>query len=135
MNLDRICSEYGYKYSSNISQELKEPKKAENLITKALAVLQSQGLYAFCLFCQSRSSHEKNAADKLLKITEELLSKKNVQLIDEGKKLLEEMREENGLATKLHKLFLAIELLEQSLVYARYHTKALKNTAKQKENN
>ncbi|MEA2006293.1 MAG: hypothetical protein U9O50_08580, partial [Acidobacteriota bacterium] len=95
-NLDRLCAEYGYKFADEIKKAYKfDAKKAESLVTKALGVLQEQGLYAFGLFCESRGRTEKPGADKLKEITLELL--KNLSLINNND-LLEEIRKENGLA-------------------------------------
>ncbi|MGQ9638449.1 MAG: hypothetical protein ACUVT6_11735 [Thermodesulfobacteriota bacterium] len=130
-NLDRLCAEYGYKFADEISKAL--AKKAESLITKALGVLQEQGLYAFGLFCKSRGSTEASGAEKLKEITEELLKDK-LSLIS-NKDLLEEMRKEDGLASRLDDLMLAAQVLEKSLIYARYHAKAKSNSSESNKNN
>lgn len=121
-NLDRLCAEYGYKFAD-------ETKKAETLITKALGVLQEQGLYAFVLFCDSRGGAEKQGADKIKGITAELLKDK-LSLIG-SEDLLKEIRRENGLASKLDDLMLAVQVLEKFLIYARYHAKAMSNNSTQ----
>jgi len=124
-NLDRLCAEYGYKFAD-------ETKKAETLITKALGVLQEQGLYAFILFCDSRGSAEKQGADKIKEITAEILKDK-LSLIKSknNEDLLEEIRKEDGLASRLDDLTLAVQVLEKSLIYARYHAKAMSNNSTQ----
>jgi len=134
-NLDRLCAEYGYKFAEEIKKALNsDAKKAETLITKALGVLQEQGLYAFVLFCKSRGSTEEKGAEEMKKITKELLKDK-LSLISNDD-LLEEIRKENGLASrsKLDDLLLAIQVLEKSLIYARYHAKAFANS-QEKGNN
>lgn len=131
-NLDRLCAEYGYKFADEVSKVDKfDAKKAETLLTKALGVLQEQGLYAFVLFCDSRGSAEKSGAEKIKEITKELLKDK-LRLINDGD-LLDEIRKENGLASKLDNLMLAIQVLEKSLIYARYHAKALSDSSEQAE--
>jgi len=132
-NLDRLCAEYGYKFADEIKKALNsDAKKAESLITKALGVLQEQGLYAFVLFCKSRgSTAEKEGAIKMKKITTELL--KELSLINNDD-LLDEIRKNNGLASRLDDLLLAIQVLEKSLIYARYHAKAFANS-QEKANN
>jgi hypothetical protein len=158
-NLDRLCAEYGYKFAEEIKgaffkKDAKEAdskkrdteeadaekkdaekaavKKAESLITKALGVLQEQGLYAFVLFCESRGSTEKEGAEEMKKITKELLKDK-LSLISNDD-LLNEIRKDNGLASRLDDLLLAIQVLEKSLIYARYHAKAFTNS-QEKANN
>lgn len=126
MNLDQLCAEYGNKFAKEVRQALGNPKAAESLLTKALGVLQEQGLYAFVLFCESRSSQEKEGAKKIDDLTKELLKDK-LRLIS-GIDLLEEIRKDDGLASRLDDLTLAIQVLEKSLIYARYHAKALKES-------
>ena len=132
-NLDRLCAEYGYKFAEEIKKALNsDAKKAERLVTKALGVLQEQGLYAFALFCESRGSTEKEGAEKMKEITTELLKDK-LSLISNAD-LLGEIRKENGLASRLDDLLVAIQVLEKSLIYARYHAKASANL-EEKANN
>ena len=76
INLDQLCAEYGYKFAEEVSRaDDFNAKKAEVLITKALGVLQEQGLYAFVLFCESRTSAEKSGAEKIEASAKELLRK------------------------------------------------------------
>lgn len=120
-NLDRLCAEYGYKFAEGVSDE--------SLLTKALGVLQEQGIYSFVLFCRSRGSAEKPGSEKIEKTTKEILRDK-LKLIGNGD-LLEEIRKENGLASKLDDLILTIQVLEKSLIYARYHAKAMSKSSAQ----
>jgi hypothetical protein len=130
-NLDRLCAEYGHKFADEVSKvDNFDAKKAETLLTKALGVLQEQGLYAFALFCESRGSAEKKGAEKLREITKKLLKDKKLELITNDD-LLKAIREKSGLASRLDDLMLAIQVLEKSLVYARYHAKALSNSLKE----
>jgi len=117
-NLDKICAEYGYRIAEQMGGDTSDYKKAENIITKALHVLREQGLYAFGLFCRA----EKLSA--LEDLTKEILREK-LEVIGNGD-LLEEIRKDGGLASRLDDLFLAIQVLEKTLIYGRYHAKALK---------
>ena len=129
INLDKLCAEYGYRFAKEVSKtEDFDAKKAEVLITKALGVLQEQGLYAFALFCESRPGGEKAGAEEIEELTKELLKKLN--LINNGD-FLDELRKNDGLLTKLDDLMLAIQVLEKSLIYARYHAKAMKETGEE----
>jgi len=129
INLDKLCAEYGYRFAKEVSKtEGFDAKKAEVLITKALGVLQEQGLYAFALFCESRPVGEEAGAKKIKELTKELLKKLN--FINNGN-FLEELRKNDGLLTKLDDLMLAIQVLEKSLIYARYHAKAMKETGEE----
>lgn len=126
-NLDNICMEYGYKFAIETTEAFgSDAKKAEKLIIKSLGVLQEQGLYAFVLFCESRGSAEKPGADKIQEITKELFKNEPISINNDN--LLEAIRGENGLASRLEDLLLAIQILEKSLVYARYHAKAESNS-------
>jgi len=124
MNLDQLCAEYGHKFAEEVSRaDGFNAKKAEVLITKALGVLQEQGLYAFVLFCESRPSGERAGAERIKENTQKLL--KELQLISNGD-FLDELRKDDGLLTRLDDLMLAIQVLEKSLIYARFHAKAMK---------
>jgi len=123
-NLDRLCAEYGYRFAEEVTKAFQnDAKKAETLLTKALGVLQEQGLYAFALFCESRGNGEKESAKKVKEIATELL--KELKLITDSD-LLKELRKDDGLASDLEKLILAVQVLEKSLIYARFHAKAMK---------
>ncbi|HDH45322.1 MAG TPA: hypothetical protein ENG66_08100 [Thermococcus sp.] len=125
MNLDQLCADYGYRFAKEVSEaDGFDAKKAEVLITKALGVLQEQGLYAFVLFCKSRPSGERAGTEEIETLAKELL--KELNLINDGD-LLEELRKDNGgLLTRIDDLMLAIQVLEKSLIYARFHAKAMK---------
>jgi len=123
-NLDRFCAEQGDTLARAVASALDDAKKADNLITKALSVLQEQGLYAYVLFCRSRGDGENVGALKLEEVTSDMLADERLNLVGTGD-LLEEIRRENGLASDLEKLLLACKILEQALIYARYHAKAM----------
>lgn len=59
-NLDKLCASFGNKLACGVFKAFNnDADKAENLILKALDVLQEQGIYAFTLFCESRGDSEK----------------------------------------------------------------------------
>ena len=129
MNLDQLCAEYGYRFAEEVSRaDGFNAKKAEVLITKALGVLQEQGLYSFALFCKSRPSGERAGAEKIETLAKELL--KELNLINDGD-FLNELRKDNGLLTRLDDLMFAIQVLEKSLIYARFHAKAMKEAGEE----
>mgnify|MGYP001081151215 CR=1 FL=1 len=104
----------------------------DNTVTKALGVLQENGIYACALFLKSRSGDEKKRADIVM---DEML-----KLLDEGfgwgkppsteaKDILHHIS--NLVArNSLERLLLAKETLEQMLIYARYGAKARKEEEK-----
>lgn len=106
-NLDSLCAKYGYDFATSTN---------ETILTKALGVLQEQGLYAFLLFCRNNA---KAIEDK----TKALLKDEELKLINGNSDLLEEVR--NKLLPNIDDLLLAVEVLEKSLIYARYHAKAM----------
>ena len=111
-NLDLKCAECGSK--------IPQSNKDETLITKSLGVLQEDGVYAFFLYLASRG--EKELAKRIIEQTFSLLKNQITSIKDAGEPL-SAIREK--LADNLDSLLLAKQLLERTLVYARYHAKAL----------
>lgn len=132
--LDMKCAEYGNKIIEGIGNA-SEKNKIESMITKALGVLQEDGLYAFALYSKAKSGEEnteKNTEKKTAKLlydkTFELLKTDTIKILTGNcNDLLIGIRE--NLSSSLDKLFLAKELIERTLVYARYHAKALGNAS------
>lgn len=136
-NLDRLCAQFGYDMAQAVNTKFSKPTDTENLITKALGILQEDGVYAFFLYLASqvKSNDENNkrsqAARALANRAVGFLSHDWLKLLqnsdgkDAYKKAMEDIRAEQGLASNLDQLLLAKRLLEQALIYARYHAKAL----------
>jgi hypothetical protein len=129
LNLDLLCARYGHDMAQQVHEALR--KGAENHITKSLGILQENGVYAFFLYQASRSAeNEKVAATTLSTLAKHLLAQRELAMtsfatLDDP---LEAVRGTNtvpGLASNLDQLLLAKRLLEQALIYARYHAKAL----------
>jgi len=128
-NLDQLCARYGYQIASGVHDAI--GTAAENHITKSLGVVQEDGVYAFALYQVSRKA-EKKGAEKLKALAESLLAEVALRPFDckPAPDLLEGLRGNpqkglRGLAEDLDSLLLAKRLLEQTLIYARYHTKAI----------
>lgn len=122
VNLDQLCAKYGYDMCQSVNAQL-DKSKTENLITKSLGVLQEDGVYAFFLFQRSRGEGEKKGAIKLIEQACALLRSVGIKGFQESDDPLKTVHEE--LAHDLDQLLLAKRLLEQTLIYARYHAKAL----------
>jgi len=125
-NLDQQCAQYGWEMADQVYQALK--KGAENHITKSLGVLQEDGVYAFFLYQRSRGKSEIEGAKKLEAQAAALLKAVPIKPFDTVTDPLQAVRGDKatkGLADDLDSLLLAKRLLEQSLIYARYHAKAL----------
>ena len=154
--LDYLAAKTAQKIASVIGVKVKNDKKVEasdleTLATKALGVLQSQGVYALALFLFSRSGKETDpsrmkseervatqllswlwflrnpiqALSSLQQKNNEFKSDKSCEKINndnEKKKMLEAFAE---LSKDLDTLLLVRDLYEQTLIYARYHAKAL----------
>jgi len=107
------------------------PKDAENLITKAAAVLAEQGVYAFGLFLASRKRdcEQKPAADIDAAIRQILLQ---AHLVEELPRIsmgeyygaIGKQRSKETAADALRRLLLTKQLMEVALNYGRYHAKA-----------
>ncbi len=134
MNLDQRCAYFGYEMCRHVGDAFKkdgkiDKAKTENLITKSLGVLQENGIYAFFLYLAARGSSEADGAKQLGKHAAALLSEKKIALLPANAQdinaVLTELRRPDGLADNLDDLLLAKQLLEQALIYARYHAKAV----------
>ncbi|MBC7260293.1 MAG: hypothetical protein H5T65_13750 [Chloroflexi bacterium] len=120
-NLDQLCAKFGWNIADEVHQAI--GKNAENHITKSLGVLQEDGVYAFFLYQASRGQREKPGAGKLRDQARELLKEAGIKGFEHAGEPLAAVRE--YLASDLDQLLLAKRLLEQALIYARYHAKAL----------
>ncbi len=102
-----------------------EAGQVDNLITKALGVLQENGVYAALLYLYSRTSEADRAIsekvrEKLLSLTTELgLSKPASARARDALKFLTD-----NICNDLDRLLLVKQLWEQALIYARYGAKA-----------
>lgn len=121
VNLDQLCARYGWQMASQVHKAI--GKQAENHITKSLGVLQEDGVYAFFLYQVSRGSREKPGADKLVEQARSFLREAGIQAFQNASDPLQAVRDH--LANDLDQLLLAKRLLEQALIYARYHARAL----------
>jgi hypothetical protein len=120
-NLDQLCAQFGWKIADEVRKAI--GKNAENHITKSLGVLQEDGVYAFFLYQASRGQREKPGADRLRDQARELLKQAGINGFANTSDPLAAVRDQ--LAGNLDQLLLAKRLLEQALIYARYHAKAL----------
>ncbi|MFW0885017.1 hypothetical protein ACMCNP_08295 [Candidatus Acidulodesulfobacterium sp. H_13] len=117
--LDMKCAEYGSRIASIEGIN-------EALITKVLGVLREDGVYAFFLYRSSLKKDQhiaiKNQAFDFLK-QDAILG----HVFGTETDVLTGIREK--LSDKLDELFFAKEILERTLVYARYHAKTLEDSS------
>jgi molecular chaperone GrpE (heat shock protein) len=110
------------------AEKVGKAQDAENLITKALGVLQENGVYACALFLYARTSDRKIAeavSKQLLMMTDKL----DVELPEQPDKKFEDWRiglkfVSDQLCSDLDRLLLVRQIWEQTLIYARYGAKA-----------
>lgn len=109
---------------------------AENIITKSLAVLAEQGLYAFGLFLATRKrAQDKEPADRIdaqvrqLLKTALLISADQLRAPDKPSfyRSLTAVQAGESPVNALRRILLCKQLLETTLTYGRYAAKALKN--------
>ena len=126
-NLDYLCMKYG--------QTIPENKESETLITKILGVLQENGPYAMFLFLEEKKNKDstKSVANKCHQAIVNLINEdeiknffasvpsKNPSLKDMSDWLIEVSKD-------IDMLFFLKKILEQTLLYARYYSKALQKS-------
>jgi hypothetical protein len=136
INLDTIAAKRAQKIVSKArSTRAKKPYETmDRLVTKALGVLQEQGIYALMLFLFSRSSEEEKVAPvirkQLYKALEEIPefeeneNLERVKSIDKPQKMLAFYTQ--SVLDDLDKTLLVRDVYEQTLIYTRYGAKAEK---------
>jgi hypothetical protein len=130
LNLDQEAARAAQTMVAAALTAKKDAKAVENLITKALGVLQEQGVYAGMLFLFSRTGDEKGYAEKIRPELYCLLGKLPVFAgradlpadRDEARKVLAFYADQ--VCEKLDTLLLVRDLYEQALIYARFTAKA-----------
>lgn len=124
IHLEPLCAEYGMRLIDEDDQTSMNDK--ENTLTKALGVLAENGIYAMSVFLLS--CHKPEYGKKVLGTLVQLWSDPRMGLITAGNRqprdMLVTIRSE--ITTNLASLILAKKMTEQSLTFARYHAKALK---------
>lgn len=133
-NVDRLAAEHGQKFVENaVKEKLKAsgvgntvPKASdiENTVTKALGVLQENGVYACFLYLYAK---EETNGELLVKEMLSLLSAlgfREIEKTDEEdfEKVLDFLT--NHVTNDLERLLFAKDALETMLIYARYSAKA-----------
>ncbi len=109
---------------------------AENIITKSLAVLAEQGLYAFGLFLATRKREQDKApAQRVDAEARKLLQTAGLATPDQARapdmpsyyRSLTASQPGESASEALRRILLSKQLLETTLTYGRYAAKALKN--------
>jgi len=125
-NLDRLAAKHAQQIVLRVIEEKKgEGGDIDNTVTKALGVLQENGVYACFLYLKAK---EKENGDIVVEEMLDLLDglgfgwgkPMNNSASDVFKHITEKV------SSNLERLLLAKETLEQMLIYARYGAKASK---------
>ena len=142
-NLDLLAAQTAQKIIADTTDGHKATD-VDNLITKALGVLQENGVYAGLLYLYSRSASEQPVAKQirlqLLHLTSELTLTPPTDIQAGNKVVVEDARASTALqfltdhiCNDLDRLLMVKQLWEQTLIYARYGAKAREAEEKARE--
>ena len=142
-NLDLLAAQTAQKIIADTTDGHKATD-VDNLITKALGVLQENGVYAGLLYLYSRSAGEQPVAKqirlRLLHLTSELALTPPTDRQGGNKMVVEDARASTALqfltdhiCNDLDRLLMVKQLWEQTLIYARYGAKAREAEEKARE--
>jgi hypothetical protein len=128
-NLDLFCASHGQFMACSVADAFTNEKKpeaaAENLVTRTLGVLQGHGIYAMFLWLAARPEKQKPAANVLTGALRSMIHMIVDSFPSTGGDVLAELRKPDGILTNLPQMLLVKRVLEQALIYARYHAKAM----------
>lgn len=126
MNLDLEAQRFAQAVATEAKSKKEKWATVENVVTKALGVLQESGVYAAVLFLETRSKQDQITAaiveNELRRLTEKLLPETSG-----GKKVEFPVYLSQHVTTGLDRLLLVKQVWEQALIYTRYGAKAEKN--------
>ncbi len=121
LNLDRLAAWHAQEIIRRTRD--KKANEVDNTITKALGVLQENGIYAcFIYLLAKEGDNGRVVADEMLSLLEGLGFGWNKPSSDDVEEILKHITEK--VTVDLERLLLAKETLEQMLIYARYGAKA-----------
>lgn len=141
-NLDRLAAQHAQNISRRLVDEDKDGKdrtnskeikkaasSADNTVTKALGVLQENGVYACFLYLKAKEKENGDVViEEMLNLLDELgfgwgkPKDKNGRVVTRAEAVLKHVAEK--VTDNLERLLLAKETLEKMLIYARYGAKA-----------
>ncbi len=126
LNLDRLAARYGQtviqKLADGKNEKKVKPRDADNSITKALGVLQENGVYACFLYLLAKEKENGEViVGEMLNLLQDIGLWGKADVSSAEKKL---SYIADKVAAELEPLLLAKETLEKMLIYARYGAKA-----------
>ena len=120
-NLDRLAAQHAQAIISRTTD--KKASEVDNTVTKALGVLQENGVYACFLYLLAKEKENGGVVvDEMLNLLDELGFGWDKPADKSAKTVLSHISEK--VTIDLERLLLAKETLEQMLIYARYGAKA-----------
>jgi hypothetical protein len=124
-NLDRIAAQTAQSIITGTKNKKCDADNVENLVTKALGVLQENGVYASMLYLYSRSSAvERPIAEECRSNLLFILSDLNLKLPERPNASIALKFLTDKVCNDLDRLLLVKQLWEQTLIYTRYGAKA-----------
>lgn len=120
LNIESLIVKVSYELVSEI-QNSQNKKKLKNLIDKALGVLNNNGVYAYYVYIISQNGKDNKEPEKIfLNKLKDLFKILDVSFDENNKQQYFQ-----NISNDLHNLLFLKQLLEKTLIYARYHAKAL----------
>lgn len=120
-NLDRLAAKYAQQIIANT--KAKKASDIDNTITKALGVLQEDGVYACFLYLLAKEKENGHAVvNAMIDLLNDLEFGWGKPADQKPETILQYISEK--VTSNLRRLLLAKETLEQMLIYARYGAKA-----------
>ncbi|MGI9212366.1 MAG: hypothetical protein ACR2HF_07810 [Methylococcaceae bacterium] len=125
LNLEPLAAQ-----AANAMVDHAYPKVSENTMTKALAVLTEQGVYAFGWFLATRKEQERRAVGLIDTQIRLLLNDTGLYTDTTPDKAtyyrgISALQEGEGQVEALRRLLLTKQLMEITLTYGRYHAKSM----------
>jgi len=127
INIDSTVNKLGFQLVDEISKikDKNLKKKLKNNIEKSLGVLVNDGVYAYYVFCKAQDKEDQNGNFQKIFINLPIAKLKGF-IISESNNHAENPEEFfQNLSDNLNQLLFFRQLLEKSLIYARYHAKAI----------
>ncbi len=122
-NLDRLAARHAQEIIQRTSD--KKPADIDNTVTKALGVLQENGVYACFLYLKAKEKGNGDiVVDEMLNLLDNLGFGWGKPPSNEAEDVLRHITEKVTDTDHLERLLLVKEILEQMLIYARYGAKA-----------
>jgi hypothetical protein len=116
-NLDRLAAQHAQAVVQSGDQNI------ETTVTKALGVLQENGVYACFLYLLAKEKDNgKTVVEKMLQLLDDLGFDWGQPVDQKPETILKHVSD--NVTANLERLLLAKETLEQMLIYARYGAKA-----------